>query len=105
HGMIAVSVDENYLNGDALFDYRGTEHPVRAWLLLRHVDQFRVWNAQPNHPLAGRVDLDRVALIGHSRGGEAAALAAAYAAGYPPPTGLPPIPPDLAIRAVIGIAP
>jgi len=33
--MIAVSVDENYLNGDALFDYGGREFGVRAWLLLR----------------------------------------------------------------------
>ncbi|HWV58442.1 MAG TPA: hypothetical protein VNZ57_13395, partial [Longimicrobiales bacterium] len=105
HGMIAVSVDENYLNGDALFDYRGEEYPLRAWLLLRHVDQFRMWNDLPDHPLSGRVDLDRVALIGHSRGGEAAALAAEFAAGRTPPAGLPPAPPGISVRAVIGIAP
>jgi hypothetical protein len=46
--------------------------PVRAWLLLEHLQQWRTWNAQPDHPLYGKVDLGRVALIGHSRGGEAA---------------------------------
>ncbi len=70
HGMIAASVDENFLNGDALFDYAGLEMPVRAWMLLRHADLFGGWNAQPGHPLAGRVDLQRIALVGHSRGGE-----------------------------------
>ena len=36
HGMIAASIDENFLNGDVFFDYGGAEMPVRAWLLLRH---------------------------------------------------------------------
>jgi hypothetical protein len=104
-GMLAVSVDENFLNGDALFDYGGSEMGVRAWLLLRHLDVLRHWNADPSHPLHDRLDLDRVALIGHSRGGEAAALAVALAAGDRGVSGMPDPPSDLGIRAVVGIAP
>lgn len=104
-GYIVASVDENYLNGDAFFDYGGAEIGVRAWLLLRHLELFRTWDAHPGHPLEGRLDLDRVAVIGHSRGGEAAALAPAMA-GDPAivPRGLPPIP-GVRIRTVIAFAP
>jgi dienelactone hydrolase len=77
HGYIAVSVDENFLNGNLLGDALGKESPLRAWLLTEHVAQWEAWNSAPEFPLASRVDLDRVGLIGHSRGGEAAALAAA----------------------------
>ena len=75
-GMIAVSVDENFLNGHAFDDPDMAEIPLRAWLLLKHLAMWREWNATPGNPFYGRVDLDRVALIGHSRGGEAVAHAA-----------------------------
>lgn len=75
HGMIAVSVDENYINGSWSGDFRGKEMPLRAWLLLEHLRQWRDWNADSAHPLAGRVDLANVALVGHSRGGEALPIA------------------------------
>lgn len=78
HGIIAVSIDENFINGTWSGDFRGREMPTRAWLLLKHLQQWRDWNADADHPLAGRADLDRVLLIGHSRGGEAVAIAAAY---------------------------
>ncbi|MDX1482230.1 MAG: hypothetical protein R3315_11170, partial [Woeseiaceae bacterium] len=77
-GMIAVSVDQNYINGSWSGDFRGKEMAARAWLLLEHLDLWRDWNADPAHPFAGRVDLDRVALVGHSRGGEAVAIAYAF---------------------------
>ena len=105
-GYIAASVDQNFLNGDAFFDYGGAEMGMRAWLLLRHLEQFRTWDATPGHPLAGRVDLERVALIGHSRGGESAALAAAVE--HDPSSRLPgvaEIPRGFGISAVIALAP
>jgi hypothetical protein len=74
--MIAVSVDENFLNGFGLADPDQAEMPLRAWLLLKHLGQWREWNATPGNPFYGRVDLERVGLIGHSRGGEAVAHAA-----------------------------
>lgn len=74
-GFIAVSVDENYINGSWSGDFRGKEMPIRAWLLLEHLSLWRDWNASPGHRFAGRVDLDNVALVGHSRGGEAVPIA------------------------------
>jgi hypothetical protein len=75
-GFITVSVDENFLNGHALWDGSGNEMPIRAWLLLKHLQVWRGWNAEPGNPFYGKVDLDRVVLMGHSRGAEAATHAA-----------------------------
>lgn len=76
HGYIAVSVDENFLNGVAFLDGDMEEMPLRAWLLLKHLQQWRAWNQTPGNPFFEQVDLQHVALIGHSRGGEAVAVAA-----------------------------
>lgn len=82
-GYIFVSVDQNFLNisawGDMLFFNRlDKESGLRGWLLLEHLKAWREWNAAPGNPFYGQVDLDRIALIGHSRGGEAIGIAAAY---------------------------
>lgn len=75
HGYVVASVDQNFVNGLFFFDGGTTEIPLRAWLLLQHLQAWRAWSETPDHPLAGRVDLERVALVGHSRGGEAVAWA------------------------------
>ncbi len=75
-GFIVASVDENFLNGHALWDGSGGEMPIRAWLLLKHLQVWREWTGTPGNPFYGKADLDRVMLIGHSRGGEAVAHAA-----------------------------
>ena len=67
-GFITVSIDEDFLNGSWADDWQGSEQLARAWLLLLHLDQWRTWNADPTSPFHGLVDLDRVALMGHSRG-------------------------------------
>jgi hypothetical protein len=77
-GMIVASVDENFVNGNWSGDFHGKEMPLRAFLLLEHLRQWREWNRTPGHRMEGRVDLERIALIGHSRGGEAIAIAAAF---------------------------
>jgi hypothetical protein len=105
-GFATVSVDENFLNGDPFAEYGGKEMGVRAWLLLRHLDQLRAWNGMAGHPLEGRLDLGRVALIGHSRGGEAAAIATMLDANERAEVlGLPAPPRGFGIRAVIALAP
>lgn len=76
-GHVVVSVDENFLNG-SIFGGLDRENATRGWMLLKHVEAWRDWHGEPSHPLHERVDLDRVVLVGHSRGGEAAALAAAF---------------------------
>ena len=75
-GFIFVSVDENFLNGS----WEGgidRENAARAWLLLKHLELWRAWNAESG-PFEDKVDLASIGLIGHSRGGEAVALAAAF---------------------------
>jgi hypothetical protein len=105
-GFITVAVDEDFLNGSWASDWQGDEQLARAWLLLLHVDQWRTWDADPRSPFHERVDLERVALVGHSRGGEASSVAAMLAGqATPPRAGMEPWPTDLAFRAVVSIAP
>ena len=107
-GYILASVDENFLNG-AYFDIpKGLqgENNARAWLLLKHLEVWKNWNCREDNPFYGKVDMDRIALIGHSRGGEAVAHAALF-------NRLPYYPDDanevfdfhFNIRSVIAIAP
>jgi len=72
-GFILASVDENFLNGDL----RG-ENDARGWLLLQHLKVWRALNDSANGPFHHKVDLGAIALMGHSRGGEAVAVAAAF---------------------------
>jgi Chlorophyllase enzyme len=66
HGIIAATIDVNFLNG-ANFG----ENDGRAIVHLEHLKQFRTWNNTATHPLHGKVDLNRILIVGHSRGGEA----------------------------------
>jgi hypothetical protein len=83
-GFICASVDEIFLNsgdGDQINPLDllpGKDIPVRAWLLLEHLGQWRIWAQDPGSPLHGQVDMEHIALIGHSRGGEAVALASLF---------------------------
>lgn len=72
-GYIVASLDMNFINGGI----RG-ENDARGWFFLKHLEQWRAWNAEEGHRFHGRVDMDRIALIGHSRGGEAVGHAAAF---------------------------
>jgi dienelactone hydrolase len=76
-GFMVASVDENFLNFSWSGDI-GSENHVRGWLLLKHLQLWRTWNDQPENPFHDKVDLGRIALIGHSRGGEAIVHAAAF---------------------------
>ncbi len=72
-GYILASVDMNFINGGI----RG-ENDGRGWMLLKHLQAWRRFAEDPENPFHGRVDMGNIALIGHSRGGEAVALAAAF---------------------------
>lgn len=72
-GYILASVDENFLNGNLR-----AENDARGWMLLQHLVAWRRFNADSASPLFRKVDLSRIALMGHSRGGEAVAVAAAF---------------------------
>jgi dienelactone hydrolase len=83
-GIITVSVDQNFLNSSsANMIYPpeagiGEENDARGWLLLKHLQQWRTWNSRSDHDLFGKVDMENLALMGHSRGGEAVAVAAVF---------------------------
>ncbi len=68
-GYVTVSVSANALN------CRDDFIPERTQLLLEHLRRWQRWASTADAPFAGRylgaVDLSRVALVGHSRGGEA----------------------------------
>lgn len=73
-GIILASIDENFLNS-GLFHDPPKQQVVRGWMLLEHLKLWQDWNKAQGNPFNGKVDLSRIALMGHSRGGEAAATA------------------------------
>ncbi|TVQ41731.1 MAG: hypothetical protein EA370_01190 [Wenzhouxiangella sp.] len=104
-GQVVVSVDQNFING-SMFGGVPRENATRGWLLLKHLAAWRTWQAAPEHPLQAQVDLDQVVLIGHSRGGEAVALAAAFnRLDRFPEDGRIEFDFDFGIRGVVAIAP
>ncbi|HUK13435.1 MAG TPA: hypothetical protein VLW17_09030 [Thermoanaerobaculaceae bacterium] len=105
HGFIAVSVDENFFNGYWAGGLEN-ENDGRAFLLLAHLALWREWSAASGNPFAGKVDMSRIALVGHSRGGEAAAIAGALnrLSRYPDDATVA-LPHGFAIRSIVAIAP
>src|SRR5690606_21754269 len=80
-GFIAVSVDQNFLNHSTWENTLGSISDnmiLRAWMLLQHLDAIGEMNHSAGNPFTGKVDMERIALMGHSRGGQASALAAAF---------------------------
>ncbi|MHB1223730.1 MAG: alpha/beta hydrolase family protein [Gemmatimonadaceae bacterium] len=100
-GYVVASVDMNFLNGSI----RG-ENDARGWMLLQHVKAWHGFDSTAGNPLAGRADLDRIALMGHSRGGEAVAQAASFNAmeRYPDDAKVK-LGFDYGVRAIVAIAP
>lgn len=111
HGIIAATIDVNFLNGSN----RG-ENDARAIVHLEHIKQFLKWNSQESHPLQGKIDGSKIAIVGHSRGGEAVGHASLFnslsVVQFDPTS--PPIPLDgsqglgpygFKIQAIIALAP
>ncbi len=100
NGYVAVSVDENCCNT------LSGENDGRAVLLLENIKAILAQNKDIHSPLYGTIDENRIAIAGHSRGGEAAATACLF-------NGLPAYPDNgnkgfayhFNIRSVIAIAP
>lgn len=109
-GFIAASVDENFLNGsfgvEAMLGGLNEENDLRGWLLLEHLRQWQQWNRTQDNPFYHKVDMDNIAVGGHSRGGEAALVAAAFnrLPCYPGNATIP-FDYNFNIRGVVAIAP
>jgi hypothetical protein len=112
-GFIVASVDENFLNLSPLADLlmfsqlKGADD-LRGWLLLEHLRLWRAWAATPGTPFYGTVDMDAIALVGHSRGGEAVAVAAVFNRldAYPDDVANGPVfDYDFNVRSIVAIAP
>jgi hypothetical protein len=69
-GIVSVSVDTNYAN------FFGSMIETRADMVLRAIDELQRLNADPESRYNGRLELTNVALVGHSRGGDAVVRAA-----------------------------
>ena len=79
-GIILASVDENFINGSwsNIFGGLDKENDARGWLLLEHLKVWHKWNKTENNLFFNKIDTSNLALIGHSRGGEAVAHAAMF---------------------------
>ncbi|MEX2415900.1 MAG: hypothetical protein WD424_07135 [Paenibacillaceae bacterium] len=74
-GYITVSLDENFINYSVWSGGLTNDMELRSWVMLKHIEEIRILNRLTNNPLSSKVDMNRIALIGHSRGGQAAVLA------------------------------
>ena len=105
-GFILASIDANFLNSDGPQGHPADENDARGWLMLEHLRFWQTWNQTTGNPFYGKVDMNNIAVMGHSRGGEAAPIAAEF-------NRLPSYPDDARvafhynfnIRSVVAIAP
>jgi dienelactone hydrolase len=105
-GYIAISMDENFFNTSSWSGGLNNEISARAWLMLKHLDQIKDFNQSMNNPFFEKVDFENIALLGHSRGGQAAAVAAEYnKLDRYPNNGILTFNFDYKIKSVIAIAP
>ena len=105
HGYVVVSLDSNSCNGSVFGGLSG-DNDGRAVLILKTIKQILKYNMNSENPLYGKIDENNIAVSGHSRGGEAAALAALFneLTKYPS-NGRNSFFWDLNIKSIIAIAP
>ena len=105
-GFILVSIDANFLNYSIPEGPPKDENDARGWLLLEHLRFWEAWNETSGHPFYQKVDMNNIAVMGHSRGGEAAAVAAAFnRLPYYPDDATVAFDYNFNIRSVVAIAP
>jgi hypothetical protein len=92
HGIVSVSVDTNITN---LFN---SLIEMRAQMVLGALDALRILDTDPHGALLDRLDFNRVALMGHSRGGDAVVRAARMNTSRPAST-------KYGIQAVCSLSP
>lgn len=104
-GYFCVSVDENFLNfstydSKVMQEKLGSENDARGFVLYKHLE----WLLDSE--FKNMIDAEHIALIGHSRGGEAITSAKLYTdILYLPNNGNKRFYPDFNIETLIAIAP
>src|SRR5699024_10232856 len=78
HGFTFISVDEDYVNYSNFVGEPNDNYRLRSWLLLKPLTQLKELNQKDDSKFYQKLNFDKVALAGHSRGGQAAAMAANY---------------------------
>jgi hypothetical protein len=77
HGYVVVSIDSNSCNGSVFGGLSG-DNDGRAVLILKTIKQLLKYDLNSETPLYGKLDENNIAVSGHSRGGEAAAISALF---------------------------
>lgn len=103
-GIAAISIDENFLNYSVWSGIPDEDMKVRAWLLLKHIQQLQNFTRQVGSPFHNKINFQQLSLLGHSRGGQAAAMAADRNRWFKEDKGLPEQS-SYIIQAVIALAP
>ncbi len=104
HGFITISIDQNFLNYSSWSGIPKQDMKLRAWVFIQHLLQIEKFQDMPDNPFTEQVDLQKIALIGHSRGGLAAAMVVDYTKWFtsdPTITGIE----NMGIQGVVGLAP
>lgn len=104
-GFFFVSVDQDFVNYSNHTGQPNDNYKLRTWLLLKHLVSLKEMNEDPSHPLYGKLDFEKVAVGGHSRGGQAAAMAANYQAFFDEDDDIVEEMNDINIDAVIALSP
>lgn len=103
-GFITISLDQNFLNYSNWSGIPKKDMELRAWIILQHLLQVREFNNTSDTPFFNKVDFERIALIGHSRGGLASTMAVDYKKWFADDDSLEGVE-DFKIQSVIGLAP
>jgi hypothetical protein len=75
-GYITLSVDLDETYGDLGYpDYSGSGIQLRAWILLKNIENLLTDATIAGGALVGKIDTGHIYLLGHSRGGEAVIVA------------------------------
>lgn len=103
-GFLFVSVDQDFVNYSNVTGQPNDNYKLRTWLLLQHLIQLKDMNENPESIFFQKLNMNKVALAGHSRGGQAAAMAADYETFFDDPKLLNSLK-EINIEAVAAISP
>ncbi|SDN21229.1 alpha/beta hydrolase family protein [Alkalicoccus daliensis] len=104
HGYAAVSIDQNFVNFSNWTGIPDEDMKLRAWLFMQHLLELQRFSETEGNLLEGKLNMDSLALIGHSRGGQAVAMVADHERFFENDPSLAGIE-ELEVTSIVGIAP